>query len=38
MELLELLKKARELWMALKAKWKTITIVIALILIYLIIT
>ncbi len=38
MEILKLLKKARELWLALKSKWKALTAIAAIIIIYLIIT
>ena len=38
MELLELLKKVRELWFALKSKWKAISVAVAILIIYLIIT
>ena len=38
MEILNYLKKARELWLALKSKWKALSLIAAIIIIYLIIT
>jgi hypothetical protein len=38
MEILNYIKKARELWLSLKSKWKAASVVVAIIIIYLIIT
>ena len=38
MEILNYIKKARELWLALKSKWKVLSVIAAIIIIYLIIT